>query len=280
MSVDRPAQGVDEVVEFARTVRNSAVLAREVSRGRFRAHTLGVLVRLWLASRRFEPHESWIRIALPSGASRRFHLNDYTQAKALGEVLLDDEYLGLPDASNVRTILDLGANAGQASVYLRDRFPGARIIAVEADPAVARLATRNLAADPRATVVPAAVCDHDGPVSLALEPGRSWGSNVVQAWESPQTRQVQVRGVTLGSLLAEQAIEVVDILKIDVEGAELMALTSDDALSRVRFVIGELHPELLGVSAEESVERMRAHGSFDHATMRGERIFVLTRDEG
>ena len=278
MSVDRPTQGFEEVVELARTARHATLLASRISAGRFRAHTSAVLVRLWFASRRFAPHETWIRITLPSGASRRFHLSDYTQAKALGEVLLEEEYLGLPDAASVATILDLGANAGQASVYLRDRFPEARIVAVEADPSVARLTVRNLAGDARTTVVPAAVCDHDGPVSLTLEPGRSWGSNVVEAWTSPQTRRVQVRGVTLATLLAQQGLDAVDILKIDVEGAELLALTSDDALSRVRFVIGELHPELLGMSAAEAVEQMRAHGSFDHATMRGDRIFVLSRD--
>jgi FkbM family methyltransferase len=277
MSVHGSPRGRTGLIELARTVRHSVSLARGLSRGRFRVHTFGVLVALRRASRAFAPRESWIELTLPSGASRRFHLNDFTQAAALGEIMLDGEYLGLPDPSTVATILDLGANAGQASVYLRDRFPDARIIAVEPDPKVARITSRNLSGDPLSTVVAGAVCDHDGPVSLALEPARSWGANVVDAWESLNTLHVEVRGFTLGELMREYRLESVDIVKIDIEGAEMMALTTDDALSRVGFVIGELHPELLGLDGQEAVETMRAHGGFARGELRDGRIFVLTR---
>jgi hypothetical protein len=100
---------------------------------------------------------------------------------------------------------------------------------------------------------------------------------VFAAWGSSDAPQVEVRSLRLGTLLDEQGIERVDLLKVDVEGAELMALTSDDGLDRVRWVIGELHPSVLGMPPSEALAILQAHGRFPRAWMHGEFVFVLAR---
>jgi FkbM family methyltransferase len=256
------------------------VLARGLSRGWWAVHAFLVLALISRESRNLRAHLAWLKITLPSGASRRFYVSDFTQAVALGEVFLEDEYKELPPSQRISTILDLGSNAGQAAVYLRGRFPEARILAVEADPVVARLTALNMRGDLNAVVVSAAVADHDGVVWLTRWPGASWGSNVLAAWESSGTYRIEVRSVMLASLMREHSLDSVDLLKIDVEGAEMMALASDDALTRVGYVIGEFHPTLLDMTAEESVEALRAHGRFASAEMHSDRIFILSRDAG
>lgn len=254
-------------------------LARRLSRGPWRLHTLLVVWAFPWIPVRLRRRLAWIRVTLPSGRRRRFWFEDLTQAQALGEVLIDGDY-DVPLDRKVRTIVDLGANAGQASIFLRDRYPQASILAVEADPDTARLTAWNLRTDPNVTVLVAAVTDHDGTVTFTRLPGHSWGSNVLSAWSSPDSIKVSVRSATLGTLLAEHSLDAVDLLKVDVEGAEIMALTSDASLARVDCVVGEVHPSLLGISADEAMRMFQEHGGFDRGWMHRDRVFVLQRNSG
>lgn len=254
----------------------SARLAQKLTHGVWRVHAFAVLAMLDLIPRGSRRRLAWIRISLPSGRRRPFWLEDFTQAKALAEVLANGDY-DVPIEGEVRTVVDLGANAGQASVYLRDRFPSATILAVEADPDTARLAARNAGADPNTVVVSAAMCDHDGTVTLTRLPGHSWGSNLFSSWSSPHSPRIEVDGLTLGTLLHRHGIDQVDLLKIDIEGAEIMTLTSDRALERVRFVLGELHPSILKMDTSEALGILQRHGGFPRGWMHSEFVFALAR---
>lgn len=257
----------------------AAKLARQLTRGAWRAHAFLVLASLDRIPPRLRRRLAWIRISLPSGRVRPFWLDDFTQAQALVEVLVNGDY-DIPIDGEVRTVVDLGANAGQATVYLRDRFPGASIVAVEADPETARLAARNTRTDPNTVVVSAAVGDYDGTVTLTRLPGHSWGSNLFSAWSSPESRRLQVTSVTLGTLFRQHALDDVDLLKVDVEGAEMLALTSDNALEHVRFVLGELHPSILKMGTTEALSILKRHGGFSRGWMHGEYVFALARPDG
>jgi FkbM family methyltransferase len=251
-------------------------LAKALSRNLWQAQAFLVLAALQIIPRHLPRQFAWIRISLPSGAERRFWLEDFTQARALSEVLAEHDY-DVAIEGQVQTIVDLGANAGQAAVYFRDRFPDASILAVEADPDTARLAERNTAADPRTVVVAAAVTDHDGSVTLTRLEGHSWGSNVFSAWSRPDTPQVEVRSVTLRTLLREHGLAHVDVLKVDVEGAEMIALTADSTLDRVDTVLGELHPSILQMPVADALGALQRHGGFKRAWLHREFIFGLAR---
>jgi FkbM family methyltransferase len=259
-----------------RRLRLTLYLARHLTSGIWRWHGFIVLAVVDHLSPRHRERWAWLRLTLPSGERRRFYLGDFSQAQALAEVLIHGDY-DVSSKEEVRTIVDLGANAGQASTLLRDRFPDALIIAVEPDPDTARLAARNLNGGSRTRVVAAAVTDHDGTTPFTRLGKWSWGSNVFAAWGASDAPQVEVRSLRLGTLLDEHGLERVDLLKVDVEGAELMALTSDNALDRVRWVIGELHPSVLGMPAGEALGILQAHGRFPRAWMHGEFVFVLAR---
>ena len=257
-------------------LRAALRLARSLTRGAWKVHAFLVLAALLLCGDHVPRRLAWLWISLPSGAERRFWVRDFTQAQALAEVLFEQDY-GMPIDGPVRTIVDLGANAGRAAVYLHDRFPDASILAVEADPDTARLAARNTAADPRTEVVAAAVTDHDGTVTFTRLPGHSWGSNVFSAWSGPDSPRLEVRSVMLGTLLRQHGIDHVDVLEIDVEGAELQALTTDQTLAHVTTVIGELHPAILQMPADDALGVLQRHGGFERAWLHREFIFALSR---
>lgn len=86
--------------------------------GLWRLHSL--LVLLWLTPGQRSPWPVWMGITLPDGAKRRFYVTDISQAKALLEVFVDRDY-DVPLDGEFSSIVDLGANAGQSAVYLRNR---------------------------------------------------------------------------------------------------------------------------------------------------------------
>lgn len=114
-------------------------------------------------------------------------------------------------------ILDCGANVGLASLYFKKLHSRARITAYEADPAVHDVLQRNMHTNGLDDVeaVQAAVWVENGTISFRCE-GADSGSVDALAGDLPgDTRTVPA--VRLKEVLAQ---EPVDLLKLDIEGAE------------------------------------------------------------
>ena len=98
------------------------------------------------------------------------------------------------------TIVDLGANVGQAALWFRSRFPDARILCVEADPQTrSRSSSATSASDPLITLRNAAVTAKDGTVMLERTDRLELGHARVGRREDG----VSVPGLSLETLLDE-----------------------------------------------------------------------------
>lgn len=136
-------------------------------------------------------------------------------------------------------ILDCGANIGLATLYFKRAHPRARITAFEADPSIYPVMVENLRRNGAADVetVQAAVWNKTGEIEFHSE-GADSGAIATRAHrESGATRPVPSR--RLRDVLDD---EPVDLLKLDIEGAEGAVL--DDcrgALGNVRALALDLH---------------------------------------
>jgi FkbM family methyltransferase len=148
-------------------------------------------------------------------------------------------------------IVDLGSNIGASVVYFRVRFPGSRIVAVEPDPNAFELLRRNTAAYDGIELRKVAVAAQAGPVTLYQHP-ESWVSSLHPGWKG--AIPVTVQGQTLEQLLDELGLERVDLLKMDVEGAEFEILPAFERLSNVDALICEVHGYLGDRPAEALLE--------------------------
>ena len=154
-------------------------------------------------------------------------------------VFVDREYESRTDAPK-RVIFDLGANIGLATLFLQRRHPQARIVSVEADHRTHGRLVANVGDLPGVTVLHRAVAGADGPVRFY--PAReSIGSSVVPRRGS--LPPVDTPGSTVASLMREVGVDRVDLLKIDIEGAEFEALRQTP-LDRVGEIIVEVHYDL------------------------------------
>lgn len=138
------------------------------------------------------------------------------------------------------TILDAGANIGTASIYFAQRYPRARIIALEPEPSNFALLARNVAPYPTITPVRAALWNRDGEISLG-HPTPSASAQQKWAFVTREGPGESVRAVTLPTLMREMHIRRIDVLKVDIEGAEKEVFESCDWMDAVRCMMIELH---------------------------------------
>lgn len=136
-------------------------------------------------------------------------------------------------------IVDLGANNGEFSHVLRSRFD-CRCYAVEAMPGT----FERIDTDPKLAKFNVAISDQDAPVRM-FESENHEASSIFPsiADEFGLKSSLDVEGKTLQTFLRDQALETVDILKVDIEGAErnLFASTSDETLGRMKQITIEFH---------------------------------------
>lgn len=164
------------------------------------------------------------------------------------------------------TIIDAGANIGLSAIYLMQRNPTARLVAVESDPENYSLAVKNLAPyGQRCITVPGALWSHSTDLAVrrgGYGDGRHWSSQVAAA-DSGDTQTVPA--YTVPDLLQDRGWSGVDLLKIDIEGAESEVFNGDTTfLDHVRCCVIELHGrkcrDVFYAAAERHGFSCRPHG--------------------
>jgi len=123
--------------------------------------------------------------------------------------------------------VDVGANVGLYTLWAARRLgEKGRVLALEPNPVVFARLVFNLALNglqERVTALQCGAADRDGAFDLHLHPiNLGGGSLTPEEGQAGDTIRVPCR--PLEALLAEHGLERVDILKIDVEGAEELVL--------------------------------------------------------
>jgi FkbM family methyltransferase len=154
----------------------------------------------------------------------------------LQDILVTKEYA---TAGQPRVVFDLGANVGFASIFFRRSFPAARIFAVEADPLTYPRLVRNVAGLDITTLHRAAT-GKDGAVAF-YSCSSSISSSMSRRWDSDIEHEVPAS--SLRTLMDEAGVGHVDLLKIDIEGAEFDLLRAAP-LERVGAIVAEVHYDL------------------------------------
>jgi FkbM family methyltransferase len=119
---------------------------------------------------------------------------------------------------------------GATVLFWRERFPDARIVAVEPDPVTFRRLHRNVGTLSGVELRNVAVSEKDGPVCF-FPAEQSWMSSL---WGDGAS--ITVEGISFRSLVAD--VRHVDLLKVDIEGAERY-IRDQWALERVGAIVGE-----------------------------------------
>jgi FkbM family methyltransferase len=167
-----------------------------------------------------------------------------SDASVFSQIFIQDEYGPIEPLQNVRFIIDCGANVGYSSAYFLSRFPHSQVIAIEPDPSNYELLKRNLAPyGRRVTTICSAVWSHKTRLKVNLSTVgdcREWATTVREAVDN---EAAGFDALDIDSLLAMTTHQIIDILKIDIEGAEaeIFGRNFETWLAKTRIIAIELH---------------------------------------
>jgi len=139
---------------------------------------------------------------------------------------------------NVRVIVDCGANIGITSLFLAARYPCAKILSVEPHPENFALLKTNVETVPR--ILPIRACITGTPQSTVrfTADQAAWGNRI-----ATDSHGILIPAITIDELCEQNGIEKIDLLKLDIEGAEKQVLENGTFLARTEHIIVELHGE-------------------------------------
>jgi FkbM family methyltransferase len=151
--------------------------------------------------------------------------------------------LPAPLLAKATTVIDMGAHIGMVAAYFSSQCPQATIYCIEADDSNYALLTKNLQSEiTNGTVIAehAAISNRNEVVYLQKS-ARSYNSQLA---DTDTVTNYPVKGIRMEQFLQEHGITHIDIIKIDIEGAEAFLFDNDlNWLSITNTIIIEIHSE-------------------------------------
>jgi len=139
-------------------------------------------------------------------------------------------------------IIDCGANIGLATVYLKNRYPSAKVISIEPDNGNFAMLQKNTSVYSDIHCLKNGVWNKSADLDVVdkLGLGESWALMVDEVKEKNEN---SIRSVTISEIMQQFNLKEIDLLKIDIEGAEkeLFSDNYEDWLPKTKVLYIELH---------------------------------------
>ena len=188
---------------------------------------------------------------------RSIDLSNPETAHFTANAILADKLISRICPSN-GTFVDIGAHIGSILSDVHHQNPSVQIIAFEADPSkIAHLRSKF----PFCELFDVALGESEGTAAFQINTSAS-GYNTLVVDENSALQSVSVRVAALDDVLGDRSV---DVIKIDVEGAELGVLIGGEKLIQackptIMFESVGLEVNSLGYSAELLWEWFNDHG--------------------
>jgi FkbM family methyltransferase len=167
-----------------------------------------------------------------------------------------------------RLIIDGGANVGYSTAYYANRYPQAKIIAIEPSAENCRRIKQHCAAFENVTVIEGGLWSKSGYLRIANPEDPAWAYRC-ELVDRPGNDTFPA--FTMEQVIASSGEARCDLLKLDVEGAEEQLFTDGDWVDRVDAVLVEVHSD-----AALAAINARADG-FDSSHC-GEKLLLVRRE--
>jgi FkbM family methyltransferase len=173
------------------------------------------------------------------------------------QIFIEREYRCLDDVTDVRFIIDCGANVGYSSLCFLSQHPDARLVAIEPERNNFAALARNLHRfSDRVELLQRGLWSHS--TGLVIEEhddaadGKDWAFTVREAepGEAPD-----VTATDLTTIWKNAGCPTIDILKVDIEGSEAVVFAAEEKpwLDAVRNIVIELHGEQCTAEFEQAI---------------------------
>lgn len=180
-----------------------------------------------------------------------FNVTNIEEAKGLWDEIFKGNSYYFDTDNQAPVIVDVGAHVGLSVAYFKQLYPNSRIVALEPNPTSFQLLNENIKLNQWQQVEPLqkAVWSKTGQViemyqDVSEDRWLSTSGVIKGAWNFLQSSQsYKAETVYLNDLIQGK----VDLLKLDVEGAEQRVLVGpSQGLAQVERLIFEYHPVRVG----------------------------------
>lgn len=197
--------------------------------------------------------------------------NNFADAFVLREAFISHEYeLGLP-AEEPTTIFDLGANVGFLTLYLKTKYPHARIFCFEPDPENFKQLIANTRQFTDVTCFQVAVGGKNESRTFYRSPVFHMRNSLIPV-EGSDSFAVEV--ISLDEAMRRARVASIDLLKFDVEGTEVEIFPPFSHFEAMRAIVGEIHPYLWkGDEEKQLLALLRGHYALT-VSREGNKTFV------
>ncbi|MCF7800146.1 FkbM family methyltransferase [Candidatus Babeliales bacterium] len=160
-----------------------------------------------------------------------------TLALLFREIFIEKNYY-IPLINSCPTIIDCGSNEGISILFFKKVYPNSKIIGFEAHPKNFEILRKNIEKNKLSNVkvFNNAVYNSEGKVAFSLDP------SVTSAISNKNIKNI----IYVNSVLLSNYIDgFIDLLKIDIEGAESAVIEELDQHNKLKFIkniIMEFHP--------------------------------------
>jgi len=172
-------------------------------------------------------------------------------------------------------IIDGGANIGMSALYFARRFPKSKIIAIEPDSKNCALLKHNTRDFTNVETMQAGLWSTSGHLRIR---DISADANAFQVEWTEAATSDSLKAISLGELLQKSESKTLDIVKLDIEGAEKEIFRSgyEAWLPQTKLLIVELHDRMTPGCSKALFEAMSKY-DFDCET-RWENLIFFNRN--
>lgn len=176
-----------------------------------------------------------------------FGIDSSTVNYLFKEVFLSQEYR-VDKLKTNPVIFDCGSNIGSSILYFKKIYPAAKVIGFEANPTVFQILEKNVSHQQLSDVIIHPVALYDRETELTFYTG-SKNENLMGSLFQKRggAQEIKVQTQRLSQFL--MPYDKVDVVKIDVEGAEwniIADLVASQTLSKVQHFLIEYHLNMAG----------------------------------
>ena len=148
--------------------------------------------------------------------------------------------LDLPFEINPKFIIDAGAYTGLSTLYFSHKYPKAKIIAIEPEESNFETLKTNSNQFQNIKPINSALWSKESYLKIIDNRLGNWAFSVKEVGKNSE---YDLSGITINDILNETSFNTIDILKLDIEGAEKEIFTNNHHLwlDKVQVIIIELH---------------------------------------
>ena len=169
-------------------------------------------------------------------------------------------------------IIDAGSNTGFASLFFKLKYPKAKIISLEIENGNINMIGKNLRNFDNIEIIQKGLFNKKAFFKIE-DPFHATNSFVIK--EVAKGEKYDVESITIDEIMTTSKIETIDILKIDIEGAEkdLFEKNYENWLPKVKIIMVETHDRMIPNCSYAVMKAVNEYNFILYTTTEGTLIY-------